>query len=161
MSLTVVVVTAAVMLAGLLGVVLPFAPGLPLIWAAAVGSWWIAGMGAAGWVTTAVVTTLLAAAVAARFVLPSRGARSGGAPTSSLWTGLVGAVVGFFVVPVLGFVLGGVAGILVAERRRLGDWRPARRTTVAALRGYGMSVLVEIGAGVAMVATWAVAVAVS
>lgn len=160
MTLTVVIVALIVMLVGLVGIAVPGVPGLPLIWAAAVGSWWVAGMTTTGWVVVAVVTLLLGIAVVARFALPSRGARSGGAARSSLAFGLVGAVVGFFVVPIVGFPLGGVVGILLGERRRLGDWNPAWESTLAALRGYGVSLLVEIGAGVAMVASWATAVAV-
>jgi uncharacterized protein YqgC (DUF456 family) len=62
-------------------------------------------------------------------------------------------VVGFFVIPVVGLVIGFVAGVYVAELRRLGRER-AGRSTALALRAVGLSVLIELAAGLLAAMAW-------
>lgn len=145
-----------VMLVGLAGTIIPVLPGLLLIWGAALGAWLIAGPGTVGWVSLVVISLLGILGTAAKLALPARSGRAGGVPTSTLVAGLAAAVVGFFVIPVVGFLLGGVAGLWLAEAARLGDQQAAGRSTASILRGYGIGIAIEIGAGVAMVAVFAV-----
>ncbi|MDX1657909.1 MAG: DUF456 domain-containing protein [Nitriliruptorales bacterium] len=154
MSALVVAVAIAVMLIGVVGTVVPLLPGLALVWAAGVGSWWLAGPGTAGWVAVALLTLLLVAGSAAKIVLPTRAGRARQVPRGSLAVGLAGSVVGFFVVPVVGFVLGGLLGVFGAEVRRTGDRDAAAENTMAMLRGFGLGVLIESAAGLAMIAVW-------
>jgi uncharacterized protein len=145
---------AAVMAVGVVGIVVPLLPGLPLIWAA--GLWWTIadGGGPARWTVLGVMTALLVAGTVAKYVLPARSAAARGAPVTTLLAGAVGAVVGFFVIPVIGLVIGGVAGIFLAELVRLRNARHAMVTTRAALVAIGVGLLVELTAGLAMVLTW-------
>jgi hypothetical protein len=144
------------MAVGLVGVVLPLLPGLILVWAA--GLWWAVadGGGAARWAVLAVMTVLFVAGTLAKYVLPARATAAGGAPWSTLAVGAAGAVAGFFAIPVVGLVVGGVAGVYLAELIRLADWRRAAGTTRAALVGFGIGLLVELTAGLAMALTWLV-----
>jgi uncharacterized protein YqgC (DUF456 family) len=120
-----------VMVAGLVGVVVPVLPGLVLIWAAGVGWAWVGG-GAVRWAVAGVLTVLLVA-------------------------GAVGALVGFFVIPVVGVVVGGVGAVYLAERSRLGAHRSAWRSTRAVLIGVGIGLLVELATGVVMIGVWGAA----
>ncbi len=155
MSEVLLVLVAIVMVAGLLGTVVPFVPGLPLIWGAGLAYGLIAGFDTAGLIAMIAMTVLLAAGMTAKFVLPHRRASAGGVPQSTLIVAALAGVVGFFVIPVVGFPLAAVAGILVAEYRRTGDWSIARRSTKDAVVGFGIGALVEAGAGLAMIACWA------
>ena len=65
---------------------------------------------------------------------------------------MVGAIVGFFTIPVLGIVLGGIGALWLAELVRLRHPRKAWDTTWAALQGYGVGTLVQGVAGVAILA---------
>ena len=65
-------------------------------------------------------------------------------------------LIGFFVIPVVGLPLGAVAGVYLAERRRLGTHELAWRSTVTVVKAFGVGVLIEMGAGVAMIAAWVV-----
>ena len=56
-------------------------------------------------------------------------------------------VVGFFVVPVVGLFVGFVLGVYLAERRRVGG-AAAWPSTKEALRAVGLSILIELAAGV-------------
>lgn len=153
------IVITLVMLAGLAGVVVPFLPGLALIWAAALV--WVleVGTGAGRWVVLAVITVLLAVGTLAQYVLPARRARGTGAPRTTLAAGVVGALVGFVVIPVAGLVVGGLGGIYLAELARRRDAALAWSSTKAVLVGIGVGVLVELAAGMAMILSWVVGVA--
>ena len=147
---------AALMAFGLVGVVIPVVPGLPVILVA--GVWWAAADGGGGrWAVVAVLAVLLVAGTVAKYVLPARAVGGSGAPRTTLLWGGVGAVVGFFVVPVVGLLVGGVAGVYLAELRRLGDGRAAWTSTRAVLVAAGIGMLLELAAGVAMVVVWALA----
>ncbi|KOG88111.1 membrane protein, partial [Streptomyces varsoviensis] len=63
-------------------------------------------------------------------------------------------VVGFFVVPLAGAVLGFVAAIYGVERRRLGGHGQAWASTRGVMRAIGTSVLVELFACLLVVGAW-------
>ncbi|MGH8892996.1 MAG: DUF456 family protein, partial [Actinomycetes bacterium] len=88
-------------------------------------------------------------------------ATTSGAPRSTLALGVVGAVVGFFVIPVVGVAVGGVGALYLAELNRLGSGPAAWRSTRAVLVGVGIGMLIELVAGVMMVALWAASALVS
>jgi uncharacterized protein YqgC (DUF456 family) len=152
---TVAVLVGIAMAVGLVGTVVPVLPGLLLIWGAALAYGVATGFGTAGIVAFVLITALAAAGVAAGVVLPRRAAGAAGAAQSSLWLGGVVAVVGFFVVPVVGVPLGGALGIFVGEQLRTRDSAVAWRATWATLKSFGLAALVQFGAGVVMVAAWA------
>ncbi len=153
-------VVLLVMLVGLVGVVVPVLPGLLLVWGAGV-VWAWAGGGVGHWAVAAVLTALLVVATVTKYALPARSASAAGAPRRTLVIGALGAMVGFFVIPVVGLVVGGVGAVYLAERARLGADGPAWRSTRAVLVAVGVGVLVELVAGVLMVGIWGVAALVS
>ena len=153
--LSVVVLVGLVMAVGVAGTVVPLVPGLGLVVAAAVGYGLAEGFGSVGVLAMVVIVVLALAGTAAGVVLPSRAAGHTGAPPASLAVGAVGAVIGFFAVPIVGLPLGGAAGIYLAERVRSGDGATAWRSTRATLKGFGLAALAQLAAGIAMVLTWA------
>ena len=147
------------MVVGLVGVVVPLLPGTALVLAAGVA--WavlVAEDGAARWVVVAVMAALFAAGLVLKYALPGK-RLAGGLPRTTLAVGALGAVVGFFVIPVVGLVVGGVLGVYLAEARRVGPGAPARDSTVAVLKAVGLGILAELTAGVLMVGTWLVGLA--
>ena len=152
---------ALVMLVGLVGVIVPVLPGTALVLAAGIG--WAALVvddGQRRWFVVAVMAVLFVAGLVLKYALPGR-RLSGRLPRSTLLLAAVGAAVGFFLLPPLGLLIGGVVGTYAAEARRLGHGPQARRSTVEVLRAVGVGVLAELLAGVLMVATWLVGVAVT
>lgn len=145
---------AVAMAVGLAGTLLPFLPGLVLIWAAGLVYGLSAGFGTAGVVAFVVMSVLLVVGTAAQFVLPSWRGAARGAPASVLLAGAGLGVVGFFVVPVIGLPLGAVLGVLLAEYNRTQDWPRAWALTKQVVVGYGIGVLVEFGSGVLMILAW-------
>jgi len=150
----VVVLVGLVMAIGLIGTMLPLLPGLPIIWGAALVYGLVTEFGAAGWIAFAAITALAVAGMVAGFVLPHRRAAAGGAPASTVAAGVGLGVIGFFVIPVVGLPLGAIAGVMLAEHARTHDWQAAWTTTKNLVIGFGIGVLVEFAAGLAMIACW-------
>lgn len=146
------VLVALAVLVGLVGIVLPVLPGTLLI-LGAILVWTISVGSATAWMVFAVATTLLVTGQIVKYVVPGRGLRSSGVPTSVLVLGGLLGIVGFFVVPVIGLVLGFVLGVYLAELRRVGHER-AWPTTKAAVKAVGLSILVELAAALLATATW-------
>lgn len=153
MTTTVTVLLAVCVVIGLLGIVIPVLPGLLLVWGAVLvwavvtQTWWLAVL----------VSVLYAGGLALQYVLPGRRLRTGGVPTRSLAAGVLVAVVGFFVIPVMGAVAGFVLGVFLSELQRLGSTGAAWPSTVHALKAVGLSMLIELTAGLLISASWAAA----
>jgi uncharacterized protein YqgC (DUF456 family) len=152
------IVVLLVMLVGAVGVLVPFLPGLVVVWAAGIAWVWFDGHGPAHLVVGVVLTGLLAVGIVAKYLLPARSASGAGAPRSTLLVGAAGAVVGFFVIPVAGLPVGGLAAVYLAELARLQDPRLAWRSTWAVLRGIGIGMLVELTAALLMIGVWSLGV---
>lgn len=151
------VIVALVLLVGLIGVVVPVLPGSVLIvvglliWAITLGT-------TTGWVVFAVGTVLAAAGMSASWVLTGRRLKARRIPNRSIVIGLVAAVVGAFLIPVLGLLIGFVAGLLVSEFARQRDLRAALSTSWAAVKATGIGILVEFACGCLAVSTFAIGV---
>ena len=150
-----------IMLVGLVGVLLPVLPGLLLIGLAGLIWAWGDGGGVARWTVFATMAVVLLAGTVAKYALPARSARTTGAPRSTVLLGALGAVVGFFVIPVIGLVIGGVGAVFLAELNRLGDAGSAWRSTRAVLVGVGFGVLIELTAGLLAIVVWVAGVLVT
>jgi uncharacterized protein len=150
------VAVALLILLGLVGVVLPVLPGLLLIAVAIIG--WAAYVGGGlAWAMTALALLVLAAGALVKYVVAGRHLRTKGVPNRTLVAGGLLGIIGFFVVPVIGLVVGFVLGIYLAELQRLGR-REAWPATRHALTAVGLAVLIELMAGFVAAGLWLVAV---
>ena len=148
-----------VMVVGLLGVVVPLLPGTALILAAGIA--WAALVveeGTTRWLVVGVMAALLVAGLVLKYALPGR-RLAGRLPRRTLMSGAVGAVLGLFLLPPLGLLIGGVLGVYLAESSSPRDGSSAWRSTVQVLKAVGLGVLAELTAGVLMVGTWLAGVA--
>jgi uncharacterized protein len=150
-----VVLVALAMAVGIVGTVVPLLPGLLLVWGAGLTYGLATGFGTVGAVAFTVITMLAVAGTLAGWVIPQRTAGKAGAPRSSLLVAAVGAVIGFFAIPVVGLPIGGLAGLYLAELHRTETAATAWRTTRATLVGIGVATLVQFLVGVAMALVWA------
>ena len=153
------VLVALAILVGLVGVLVPILPGLPLVLVASL-VWAIHVGGATAWTTFGVATVLVVAGTVVKYAVPGRRLKTTGIPSSTTWFGIGLGVVGFFVIPVVGLLIGFVLGVYLAELRRVGA-AAAWPSTQEALRAVGVSILIELAAGVLAAMTWAVGVVVT
>lgn len=127
---------------GVIGVVVPVLPGTLLI-LGAVLVWALQDGSGTAWTVFAVVTVLLAAGAIVKYAVPGRRLQSAGVPNRTLFAGAALGLVGFFVIPVIGLVIGFVAGVYLAEMQRVGReaaWPSTRHALIAA----GLSMLIEL-----------------
>ena len=141
---------------GVLGVVVPIVPGALLVWAAIV-VWGISVGTAAGGGVVAVATALIAGGQVVKYTIPGKHLSAQGVPRRSLIVGGVVAIVGFFVVPVVGLLIGFVLGVYASELQRVGA-RTAWPSTKAALRALGLSMLIELMSALLATGVWIVGV---
>ena len=102
----------------------------------------------------AVVFTV--ASIVLKFVLAGRYLQRTGVPNRSLLVGGVLAIVGFFVVPVVGLFLGFVAGVFASEFQRLRAADKAWPSTVSALKATGLTILVELAGAMLTTGAWVI-----
>jgi len=141
---------------GIVGVVVPVLPS-DLLVGGAILTWAVFEQSLVSWAVAAVAVAVLAVGHVLTVLIPGRRMSAAGVPKLVLLAGAVVGIVGFFVVPVVGLPLGFVLGVYVAELVRLREHTPAWRTTVEAMKGTGLAMLISLCATVAATAVWATA----
>ncbi|GAA2926323.1 MULTISPECIES: DUF456 domain-containing protein [Streptomycetaceae] len=153
MSVWQLVAVGAVMLLGLVGVPAPGVPGQAIVWAAVL--WWaLTDTTPVAWGVLIGATCLLLLNQALKALLPSRRPHETGAPRKTLTLGGLAAIVGFFVVPVVGGILGYVGAVYGAERLRLGSHGAGWASLKSVMRATGYSVLVELFCCLMVAGAW-------
>jgi uncharacterized protein YqgC (DUF456 family) len=152
-----VVLVALAIAVGLVGILVPLLPGTVLVFGA-IAVWAFVERTTVAWVTLGIVAVLLAATLLVKYLWPMRRMRSADVRTSSLFAGAVLGIIGFFVVPVLGLVIGFVLGVYLAELMNRRSQRLAWTSTVHAIKGVALSVGVELVGALLATVAWVVAV---
>jgi uncharacterized protein YqgC (DUF456 family) len=152
------VLAGAVIVGGLIGTVVPVLPGLWLSWLGVLGWAVFVDGGWVRWLIFGIVSVVVGLGLVVKYAWPGRNLKRTGVPTWSIMLGGLVGLVGFFVVPVVGLPLGFVLGVLLSELVRQSDLRRAWTATVAALKAVGLSMIVEICAGLAILAIWLIGV---
>jgi uncharacterized protein YqgC (DUF456 family) len=143
---------------GVFGIAVPGLPGTLLV--AAAFAIWAAHDGSGGaWTVFAVCVACLLAGAVVKYAVPGRRLKAA-VPTRTLVVGGIGALVGFFVIPVVGALLGLPLGVYLAERLRVGP-AEAWVSTRAAMGAVGLSILIELAAALLATALWITGVVVT
>ncbi|WP_026556257.1 DUF456 domain-containing protein [Arthrobacter sp. 35W] len=142
---------------GATGVIVPVLPGSILIglsllvWAIVIGQ-------PVGWVVFGIGAAFVAAGMLSSAVLTGRTMKARQIPGRSIIAALVLGIVGFFVVPVVGLLLGFAVGLFLSELERHRQFKPALASSGAALKATGLGILVEFGFASLAAGTWAAGV---
>ena len=144
------------MLIGIVGIVVPVLPGLLLVWGSVLAWAIFADGGWLKWLILGLCTAWAAAGIVVKYAWPGQRMRRAGIPARTLFAGVGLGIVGMFVIPVVGLLLGFVLGVWLAEAARMGGMDKAWPSTKQALLGAGLSILVELAAAVLIVGTWGV-----
>ena len=132
-------VVAVLLLAiGCIGIVVPVLPGSItvviglVIWAVVVRS-------PEGWVALALGVPLAIAGMSASLALTGARLKKRQIPNSSVLYGVIGAVIGLFVIPVVGLFIGFAVGLLLSETYRQRDLNAALESSWVALKAMAVS----------------------
>jgi uncharacterized protein YqgC (DUF456 family) len=158
MSTAGIVLVALAIAVGLAGIVVPILPGGLLVFGA-IAVWAVIERDTVSWVTLGIVAVLFIITEVIKYTWPVKRMRQADVRTSSLVAGGVLGIIGFFVIPVLGLLLGFVLGVFLAELGVRRDSTRAWVSTLHALKGVALSVGVELTGALASTVVWVCAVA--
>ena len=144
------------LVAGLLGTVLFVFPGL-LIQVGTLFTWAVVDGDPIVWAVAIVALLIAGAATLVKYLIPGRRLKRAGVPMIVLAPATVLAIVGFFMIPVLGAPLFFVASIYLIELLRVGS-SEAWPATKASLGAVAMSVGIEFTAAFVILGVWVLAV---
>ncbi len=88
------------------------------------------------------------------YLLAGRHLKRAGVPFSTMVVGGVLGIVGFFVIPIVGLIIGFIVGVFLAEWLRSRNPRTAWRSTIAALQATGLTILVELAGALLTTSAW-------
>ena len=145
-------ITLTAMLVGLL--VIPFLPGLVIIWVAALGYGMAAGFGILGWVMFASMTVLMLAGSILDNLLMGTSAHKEGAPWWVILIAMAAAIAGNFALPVVGGILAALLVLFLIEWLRRKDWREALTSMKGMLVGCGWAFVFRFIIGMIMIGLW-------
>ena len=151
------ILVALAIAVGMAGILFPLLPGTLLIWAA-IAVWAYVVHTTVSWVVLGVATAVLGAGILIKYLWPARRMRAADVSGRTLAAGAVLGIVGFFVIPVAGLLVGFVLGVYLAELAQRRDQRRAWASTVHAVKGVALSVGVELTAALLATAAWVVGV---
>lgn len=141
-------VSLLIIIVGILGTILPIFPGIFVVWA---------GVGLYAWQTDFTVIGiplfLLITAVTlfgglSDLWLPLFGANQSGASKRSYLLSAIGAIVGSFLLPVVGTIAGFVAGLFLGEYWKHQNTATAVQVSWGGLKGWGLATLLQMALGV-------------
>lgn len=108
------ILAGVIVVAGLVGTIVPALPGIPMIFAGLVLLAWSTGFEPVGWGTIGVLGALTVVSILIDFLASALGAKRLGASPRAFWGASIGAIVGiFFGLP--GIILGPFVGAVSAE----------------------------------------------
>ncbi len=140
-------------LLGIVGTIVPILPGALLV-AGAVLIWAFLTGGTTAWLVAIAAVGIIALGQLLKYLIPGKQLKATGVPNWVLFVGALVGIVGFFVVPVIGLILGFVLGVFLAEAARLRTFQDAWPTTLQAMKSAGWSVLIEFGSAVLAASVW-------
>jgi uncharacterized protein YqgC (DUF456 family) len=153
------VLVALAIAVGIVGVVIPVLPGSLLVLGAILV--WTINLGTGTyWAVFVVAAACIALGTIVKYAVPGRRLKEVGIPSSTLALGGVLGVVGFFVIPVVGLLVGFVLGVYLAELNRVGR-AAAWPATTHALKAVGLSMLIELVACLLAAAVWVAGVVIT
>ncbi len=149
------------MLVGWLGLVVPFFPGITVIWLAALFYGIVVGFGHCGGCYFLAITVLAIIGWLADNALMVHFARKGkgeeeGASWTSIALAFVAGVVGSIVLSPLGGIAATLGALLLVEYLREHDLRRAWQRTHRMALGWGWAIAARMSLGLLMIALWAI-----
>lgn len=139
---------------GLFLSIIPFFPGVTIIWLAALIYGIVTGFDALGIVMFILITIGFLAGISADNILMGAGARRGGASWLTIGVGLMVGIIGTIIFPPFGGLIAGPLAIFLLEVLRNREWRSGWLATRGLALGWGLSFLVRFAIGLVMIVIW-------
>ena len=135
MNTTAVVITIIVILLGIAGTIVPFIPGVPLVFIAITTYGWYEGFHTITAKYIAVMATLTILSLLVDYLASTLGAKYFGSSKYGIYGALIGTVLGLFIFPPAGLLVGPWVGAIAGEMIAGKDFTNAFRTGIGAIVG--------------------------
>ena len=143
---TLLYILSAVLIAvGMLGVILPVLPGIPVAFAGMLMAAWLGGFEKISVFTVIGLGLLTAASVAVDFFAGLIGAKRAGASKMAMLGGAIGGVLGFIVLNFIGLIIGPFIGVMAVEMASGKSAREAGKIGVGAWIGMAVGLALKVG----------------
>jgi len=149
-------IAALLMLAGLVGTVLPALPGVPLMFAGMGLAAWAGGFEQVGPVMLVVLGLLTAVSIAIDIIAAALGAKRVGASRLALVGAVLGTFGGLFF-GIIGLLAGPFVGALIGELIHVRELRQATRVGLGTWLGIALGTALKLGLAFAMLGLFAFA----
>jgi hypothetical protein len=144
------VVSVVLMLAGLVGIVLPFLPGIHLVWLGFFIYASVTGFETISLLVTMVFLGLTLALTLLDVLAPLWGAKKYRASKWGILGAFLGTIIGVFIFNVLGVIIGPFLGALAGELLAGKDRKQAFQSALGAFVGFLAGTLVKLALALAM-----------
>lgn len=150
------ILLAITMVAGLFGLLIPYVPGLTIIWTATLVYGLVNGFSLAGAILFGGITLLMLFGNIVDNIIMGAGAHQGGASWWSVAVSLVLGIAGTLIWPPFGGLIASLIGIFLVEWIRLKDWKKAWSSFKGMALGCGWAVVARFAIGIVMIVLWVV-----
>ncbi len=139
------ILSGILILIGMLGTVLPVVPGIPLAFAGMLLAAWAGDFKEISLVTVIVLGILTAASVAVDFFASLIGAKRAGASKLAMLGGALGGLIGFFILNIVGLIIGPFIGVVAVEMFRGKTAREAGKIGLGTWIGMAIGMALKVG----------------
>jgi uncharacterized protein YqgC (DUF456 family) len=150
------VLVIAGMVIGLFGLVIPFFPGVIVIWLSILGYGLLHGFTVWSGILFGVITLLMLSSTVVDNVLMGVNARQQGTSWLALALSMITLLVGSLLWTPLGGLAISFAAVFLVELVRLRDWRRALGSLKGMAIGCGWTAVVRFGIGLLMIGLWVI-----
>lgn len=135
MNTTAVVITIIVILLGIVGTIIPFIPGIPLIFIAIATYGWYEGFHTITTKYIVIMAALTLLSLLVDYLASTLGAKYFGSGKYGIYGALIGTVLGLFIFPPAGLLIGPWVGAIAGEMMAGKDLSNAFRTGIGTIVG--------------------------
>jgi hypothetical protein len=157
-EIAVTVAAGILLVVAAVGTVYPALPGSILAIITLLAWAWVMGS-AVAWAAAVIGVLMVGAGWSASAVLTGRTLKRREVPKRSIAVAMVTAIVGMFLIPVVGLFVGFAVGLLVSEYVRRRDVHAALVSSLDALKATGIGILIEFTLVCLAVSVWVVGTA--
>ena len=144
------ILSGILILIGMLGTVLPVVPGIPLAFVGMLLAAWAGDFSKISLFTVIVLGLLTAASVAVDFFASLIGAKRAGASKMAMLGGALGGLIGFFILNIVGLIIGPFIGVVAVEMFRGKSAREAGKIGLGTWIGMAVGMALKVGLAFAM-----------
>ncbi|MEI7988511.1 MAG: DUF456 domain-containing protein [Chloroflexota bacterium] len=147
---------SVLMLAGLVGLIIPVYPGLVVIWIGSLIYGIVYGFTTPGIILFTIITLLMIGGEVIDNVIIAIWTRGSGVSWFSIILAMLASLIATFTLTPLVGIIAAPLVIYLFEWRRLQSWRTALQSLKGMMIGWGLGVVTHFGIGILMILLWVV-----